>query len=129
MARISVTLVTLFTLAACAASKVGEKGAEAFYASAQTVLLTSARPAAEVFRCFESRARLLPTSHVRFAPDLGGYLYRLQAYDLWLEEAIFIDKPTGGSEARFRFAANYDQGWREMLERDRLAPLRGCAAL
>lgn len=128
MNRLSLLASLLFALSACAAARVGEIGPDAFDAGAQTVLLSSSRSSAEVARCFDERALLLPTSQVRFEPDLKRHVYVLRAHDLWLEHATFTDLAAGGSEVRFRFAANYDLRWRQMMERDRLDPLRRCAA-
>ncbi|MFY8106803.1 MAG: hypothetical protein ACOVKO_07790 [Elstera sp.] len=127
MLRMLAPLLTSFGLLACAAgAQVGEKSAKNFAERTEVLTLTSTVPAAQVARCFEAQARLLPLSTVTYEADTRLYRYRLKAYDLWLEEAEFSDKSTGGSHVQFRYAANYDAGWRSMLERDRLAPLKAC---
>jgi hypothetical protein len=127
MLRLLAPVLTSLGLVACAAgAQVGEKSAKDFSERTEVVNLTSQAPAAQVARCFETQARLLPLSTVTYEADTRLYRYRLKTYDLWLEEAEFSDTATGGSQVRFRYAANYDAGWRRMLERDRLGPLKAC---
>ncbi|MFY7776939.1 MAG: hypothetical protein ACOVQ8_01565 [Elstera sp.] len=127
MLRLLAPFLTTLGLVACAAgAQVGEKSAKDFAERTEVLSLTSSAPAAQVARCFETQARLLPLSTITYEADTRLYRYRLKAYDLWLEEAEFSDTATGGSEVRFRYATNYDAGWRKMLERDRLGPLKAC---
>lgn len=129
MLRTLAPLLTAVSVVACAAgTQVGEKSAQDFADRTEILELASPAPAAQIARCFETRARLLPLSTVTYEADLRLYRYRLKAYDLWLEEAEFSDIASGGSRVQFRYAANYDNGWRAMLERDRLAPLKACVA-
>ncbi|TAD91648.1 MAG: hypothetical protein EAZ99_03115 [Alphaproteobacteria bacterium] len=121
----SLTAVSL--LAACAAQRVGYGDRATLLAEGDSVVIASTLSAAALARCFETDATLLPLSVVRLEPDLGRSLYRLQGFGLWLEEAIFRDLPTGGSEVQYHWPANYDARWRSQLERDRLGPLRACA--
>jgi hypothetical protein len=120
-------LVTVLAASGCAAPRVGHDSAAAFAAGAVEERVLSAAPSGALARCFETEARLLPFSAVRYEPDLEQVTYRLQGHGLWLEEASFVDRPGGGSEARFRYADNYTARWRTTVERDRLAPLRNCA--
>lgn len=127
MLRLLAPFLTSLGLVACAAgAQVGEKSAKDFAERTEVLTLTSAAPAAQVARCFEAQARLLPLSTITYEADTRLYRYRLRAYDLWLEDAEFSDRTTGGSQVQFRYAANYDDGWRRMLERDRLGPLKAC---
>lgn len=119
-------LTALAVSSGCAAPRVGQ-GAADFEATAKEVVLQSPRTAGALARCFETEARLLPLSVLRYEPDLDQTTYRLQGYGLWFEEASFRDLEGGGSEVRFRHAANYDRRWLENVQVDRLAPLRECA--
>jgi hypothetical protein len=120
-------LASVVLSSGCAAPRVGQENAADFAAHSTEVVLRSPRAAGAVARCFETEARLLPLSVVRYEPDLNQTIYRLQGYGLWLEQASFRDLAAGGSEVRFRHAANYDARWLENVEEDRLAPLRHCA--
>lgn len=127
MLRPFILMLTPLGLLACAAApQVGEKTAGEFTQHAETLTFTSTQPAARVARCFEREARLLPLSTLVYEADTRIFRYRLKAYDLWLEEAEFSDDPLGGSRVLFRHAGNYDTGWRTMLTRDRLDPLKAC---
>lgn len=128
IARVLAAVVAAGTLSACAAPRVGYPDRAALLAEGEEVVLVGASPAAALARCFEIEARLLPFSVVRWEPDIAQTTYRLQGFGLWLEEASFRDRPEGGAEIRYRYPANYDARWREGLERDRLEPLRRCAA-
>jgi hypothetical protein len=123
----AVALASVVLSSGCAARRVGQENAADFAAHSIEVVLRSPRTAGAVARCFETEARLLPLSVVRYEPDLNQTIYRLQGYGLWLEQTSFRDLAAGGSEVRFRHAANYDGRWLENVEEDRLAPLRHCA--
>lgn len=124
----ALVLALAIASAGCAAPRVGHAHASEFAAQAVEVVVGSPRPAGAVARCFETEARMLPLSVLRYEPDLQQTTYRLHGYGLWLEEAAFRDLPGGGSEVRFRHAGNYDRRWLANVEADRLAPLRRCAA-
>jgi hypothetical protein len=125
---VSAVVAALLLSGGCAAQRVGHaSGAELQAAGVESVIV-SEQSAGALARCFESQARLLPMSSLRYEPDLQQTTYRLAGYGLWLEEASFRDLPAGGAEVRFRHAGNYDARWLENVERDRLEPLRRCAA-
>lgn len=129
MIRASIPAAIGLLLAACAsADKAGIRDPEDFRRVARQVEFASPLPPADVARCFEERAALLPMSVVRPGDDASRWTYRLRGYGFTFEEIDFA-AAAGGSTITTRLAPNLDRRWQRDFERDRLAPLRRCAGV
>jgi len=128
MKRLTLILALALTTAACATpDKAGVGNPDFFRKVATQTEVVSNRPAAELARCFEERAILLPMS--RFASDkaTGRSIYRLRGFGYTFEEIDFDPTPDGSRVTIF-IAPNVDDKWRADFARDRGAPLSACAA-
>lgn len=127
MPRPAFALCLLVLAAGCAAPESGVRDPADFTARADRTTIASPRPAAEVAACFEREAAHLPGAAFAAAPD-GGATYTLRGFGYTFEQALFEPNPAGGSTATVLLAPGLNARWREDFARDRLAPLRACAA-
>jgi hypothetical protein len=126
--RIALPIALALLLSACATpDRAGVRNPEFFRQVATQSSLESTRPAAEVARCFEEQAALLPmTSFVR-DEAAGVTTYRLRGFGYTFEEIDF-QTVASGSRMTIFIAPNVNAKWREDFERDRRTPLEACAA-
>lgn len=117
-------LATLAALAACAPNSGGVRGYTAFSATAAVTEINADVPLQAFADCFRTRATFLPFS--TFERGADRFVYRLRAEDLWLEEMIVTSTASGGITGTLLVSGIYDDGWREILERDRLPALAVC---
>jgi hypothetical protein len=122
-----ILFLTLAGVAGCAVPESGIRNPAEFEARAVRSEVPSRRPAPEVARCFEQTAVLLPYSTVTADVDGKGATYRLRGLGQSFEEIRFRSDGRG-SVAEVLVAPGLDAGWQTGLERDRLGPLRLCAA-
>ncbi|OYX26569.1 MAG: hypothetical protein B7Z10_02860 [Rhodobacterales bacterium 32-66-7] len=120
----TLALLAVATLAACGPNTGGVRGQTAFYATAVVTEIDADVPLSAFAGCFRDQATFLPLS--KFEEGEDRFVYRLRAKDLWLEEMIVTPTPTGGITGELRVSGIYDDGWREILERDRMPALIAC---
>ena len=113
----------LLLLAACGANTGGVRGYPAFRATATVTDIDARIDLATFASCFRDRARFLPFSAFERTED--RFVYLLRADDLWLESMVVTATPDGIS-GEFLASGLYDDGWRAILERDRLPALAAC---
>lgn len=128
MKRFALPIALALMSTACALpDRAGVRNPEFFRQVATQSSIEGARPSADVARCFEERAALLPTSSFVRDDAAGATTYRLRSFGFTFEEIDF--RPTaGGSRVTIFIAPNVNAKWHEDFERDRGAPLRACAA-
>jgi hypothetical protein len=122
-----IDLAALLVLAACAQVQTGFQDPAEFAARAARVEVASPKSAPVLAACFRDRALLLPGSTLLADPDGKGATYTLRVAGYSFEEIRF--RPSGmGSVATVLTAPDAGQSFRADFERDRLEPLRRCAA-
>lgn len=119
--------LALLTTACATPDRAGVRDQEVFRQVANQTILDSARPAADVARCFEDRAALLPMSSFVQGAASDGTTYRLRGFGFTFEEIDFQTAPSGSRMTIF-LAPNVNAKWLADFERDRAAPPRACAA-
>ena len=122
-----VDFAALLFLAACAQAQTGYQDPAEFAARAARVEIASAKSAPDLAACFRDRALLLPGSTLLADTDGKGATYTLRAAGFTFEEIRF--RPAGrGSVATVLTAPGAGKTFQADFERDRLDPLRRCAA-
>ncbi|MDX2235893.1 MAG: hypothetical protein NW200_15440 [Hyphomonadaceae bacterium] len=120
-------LALALSTAACATTNpTGVRDPDEFRRVAQRTVIESALPYADVARCFEDRAALLPMSSFIADEAAERTTYRLRGFGYTFEEIAFEAAP-GGSRATVLMAPNLNTRWREDFARDRGAALALCA--
>ena len=112
---------------ACAAGDAGIRDPDTFQKVALRTEVSSRQDYAELARCFEDRAALLPMTSFIADPSGPAITYRLRGFGFSFEEIRFAPASGGGSTATALLAPNLDGNWRRDFDADRLAPLRACA--
>jgi hypothetical protein len=122
-----IDIIALLFLAACAQVQTGFQDPAEFASRAARVEISSAKSAPELAACFRDRALLLPGSTLLADRDGQGATYTLRAAGFTFEEIRF--RPAGsGSVAIVLTAPDAGKTFSADFERDRLNPLRRCAA-
>jgi hypothetical protein len=123
----SILALSLLATACATPDRAGVRNPEFFRKVAVQTEVESTRSYAEVARCFEAQAALLPLS-VFVTDDAGSRItYRLRGFGYTFEEIEFAATPNG-SRATVFIAPNLNAKWHEDFAKDRDAPLKACAA-
>lgn len=113
-------------VAGCATRESGIRDPERFRTVAERTTLVSSRAHTDVAGCFRDTAALLPMTTFVEVSDTRT-TYRLRGYGFTFEEIDF-DAAPGGTEVTVMLAPGVNPRWRRDFARDRLEPLRACAA-
>lgn len=102
-------------------------GIDDFASGAVVTQLSSARPLADVARCWKRDGRFVPLfSRFTGAPKTPPFVYRLTEGGRLYERITLTPDARDFAVAIVEISPRYDAGWSAMVERDRLEPLRRC---
>lgn len=132
--KIRIALIALgiaSSVAGCATRESGVRDPVRFREIAETTEFSSAAAPEALARCFENNAALLPMSDFRADAGSAAVTYRLRGFGFTFEEIDFFadgESNPAGSRVVVRLAPGVNAKWRRDFERDRMTPLRNCAA-